>query len=212
MIRIDRPAFWVAFALLILLLILSIVQSAQSHVRAPIVEPTTFTPFCGPSSGLRRGSGDLCAEQVATLPPGPYATAWPQDALPAPRPTSESIPYPTPTPTPVAVGERPAKQAPVHIPQSAVKWYAYEKVGHIQWPCLDALWRAESGWRWNAENKSSGAYGIPQALPGSKMATAGADWRTNPYTQVDWGIDWYITPRYGSPCKAWTHFRRHGWY
>lgn len=77
--------------------------------------------------------------------------------------------------------------------------------------CLDPLWMGESGWRVNAENSSSGAYGIPQSLPGSKMATAGADWRTNPVTQIQWGLG-YIQERYGSPCGAWGFKQGHGWY
>lgn len=60
-------------------------------------------------------------------------------------------------------------------------------------------------------NKSSGAYGIPQALPGSKMAWAGADWRMNPVTQVKWGLH-YISGRYGTACSAWRHFQEKGWY
>lgn len=70
-----------------------------------------------------------------------------------------------------------------------------------QWPCLDQLWMGESGWRWSAENSSSGAYGIPQSLPGSKMATMGSDWRTNPVTQIRWGLN-YIRSAYGTPCNA----------
>jgi hypothetical protein len=77
--------------------------------------------------------------------------------------------------------------------------------------CLVPLWMDESGWRVNAENVSSGAYGIPQSLPGSKMATAGSDWRTNPVTQIKWGLG-YIQERYGSPCGAWGFKQGHGWY
>ncbi len=80
-----------------------------------------------------------------------------------------------------------------------------------QYACLDALWTRESNWRVNAQNSSSGAYGIPQALPGSKMAANGADWRTNARTQIDWGLD-YITGRYGTPCGAWAFFGSHNWY
>jgi hypothetical protein len=80
-----------------------------------------------------------------------------------------------------------------------------------QMSCLVPLWMGESGWRWNAANASSGAYGIPQSLPGSKMATAGADWRTNPATQIEWGLG-YIRDRYGSPCGAWGFKQSHGWY
>ena len=80
-----------------------------------------------------------------------------------------------------------------------------------QYACLDSLWTRESNWRVNAQNKSTGAYGIPQALPGSKMASAGSDWQTNPATQIAWGLG-YIANRYGTPCGAWAHFTSSGWY
>ncbi len=80
-----------------------------------------------------------------------------------------------------------------------------------QWPYLDALWQRESGWNHLAENPSSGAYGIPQSLPASKMAVVGEDWRTNPETQITWGLA-YITARYGDPQGAWAHSERFGWY
>ena len=79
-----------------------------------------------------------------------------------------------------------------------------------QWGCLDDLWQRESGWVYNAEN-ASGAYGIPQALPGSKMASAGPDWQTNPTTQIKWGLG-YIKSVYGTPCGAWSHEEADGWY
>jgi hypothetical protein len=80
-----------------------------------------------------------------------------------------------------------------------------------QFGCLDSLWERESHWNPYAENASSGAYGIPQSLPGSKMATVAGDWRTNPVTQIRWGLG-YIADRYGSPCGAWGHSQGHGWY
>ncbi len=80
-----------------------------------------------------------------------------------------------------------------------------------QWSPLDQLWERESGWRWNATNPTSGAYGIPQALPPSKMASAGGDWKTNWATQINWGLG-YIAGRYGAPAGAWSHSRRTGWY
>lgn len=83
--------------------------------------------------------------------------------------------------------------------------------GVDQYDCLEWLWDRESRWNAFAENTSSGAYGIPQALPGDKMATAGADWRTNPTTQIVWGLG-YIEARYGSPCGAWAHSEDVGWY
>jgi len=77
--------------------------------------------------------------------------------------------------------------------------------------CLDPLWEGESGWRVDASNPYSSAYGIPQALPGSKMASAGDDWETNPVTQIRWGLG-YISERYGTPCSAWGFKQGHGWY
>ena len=80
-----------------------------------------------------------------------------------------------------------------------------------QFSCLSALWAQESGWNVYAENPSSGAYGIPQALPGSKMASAGADWQSDAATQINWGLA-YIRAAYGSPCAAWGHEEAAGWY
>jgi hypothetical protein len=92
---------------------------------------------------------------------------------------------------------------------------AYNMLGSFgfsvnQYSCLNELWMRESGWRWNAAN-ASGAYGIPQALPGSKMASAGSDWLTNPATQIKWGLG-YIRSMYGTPCGAWSHEVADGWY
>jgi len=81
---------------------------------------------------------------------------------------------------------------------------------HSEFGCLNNIWSRESGWRWNAAN-ASGAYGIPQALPGSKMASAGADWLTNPATQIKWGLG-YIKSIYGTPCNAWVFWQAHSWY
>jgi hypothetical protein len=80
-----------------------------------------------------------------------------------------------------------------------------------QFPCLDKLWKKESGWNHKASNPSSGAFGIPQALPGSKMGSEGSDWKTNPATQIKWGLG-YIEGRYNTPCNAWSHSQNTGWY
>ena len=83
--------------------------------------------------------------------------------------------------------------------------------GESQFSCLDSLWTKESRWKVNADNPSSSAYGIPQALPGNRMAAYGSDWRTNPVVQIKWGLD-YIENTYGSPCSAWSHSQAKGWY
>ena len=82
--------------------------------------------------------------------------------------------------------------------------------GDKQFDCLVTLWNHESGWRVHASN-ASGAYGIPQALPGSKMASAGPDWQNNAETQIKWGLG-YIKSRYSTPCGAWSSWQAQGWY
>jgi hypothetical protein len=98
------------------------------------------------------------------------------------------------------------------------KWWAkrllatkYHVTSAAQFGCLVTVWTRESHWNHKAHNRSSGAHGIPQALPGSKMRSAGADWRTNPVTQITWGLG-YIHGRYGTPCNALRHMNIHGWY
>ena len=83
--------------------------------------------------------------------------------------------------------------------------------GDDQFQCLDKLWQKESGWSYSAYNASSGAAGIPQSLPGSKMASAGSDWETNATTQIIWGLG-YINGSYGTPCSAWSHSQSMNWY
>lgn len=84
-------------------------------------------------------------------------------------------------------------------------------MGDDQFDCLVSLWNRESHWNIYAGNPSTGAYGIPQALPGSKMASAGPDWADNATTQITWGLG-YISGRYGTPCGAWSHSQSSGWY
>jgi hypothetical protein len=88
---------------------------------------------------------------------------------------------------------------------------AYGWGSGAQWTCLDELWTRESGWRMVWNYQGSGAYGIPQALPASKMAAAGADYMTSPATQIRWGLS-YISSTYGDPCTAWAHEQADGWY
>ncbi|KGN32843.1 hypothetical protein N802_15740 [Knoellia sinensis KCTC 19936] len=100
-------------------------------------------------------------------------------------------------------------------PRAAARAMALDEYGwgDSQWRCLNLLWEGESSWRYTAENPSSGAYGLPQSLPASKMAKFGADYRTNPITQIKWGL-WYIDVSYGNPCNAWEFWnnRYPHWY
>ncbi len=117
---------------------------------------------------------------------------------------------------------RPTTTTPsVPIPTSCKQYTGNQAIGCAllsqygfgldQMTCLVNLWNKESHWRVNASNASSGAYGIPQALPGSKMASVASDWKTNPTTQIKWGLG-YIKGRWSTPCGAWSHSQATGWY
>jgi hypothetical protein len=117
--------------------------------------------------------------------------------------------------------EQAAKPYDGPIPASCAEYSGNRKIGCAlmlekgfgiaEFPCLEKLWTKESGWNHKASNSSSGAYGIPQSLPGSKMGSVADDWRTNPATQIIWGLG-YIKGRYKTPCGAWTYFQNNGHY
>jgi hypothetical protein len=109
------------------------------------------------------------------------------------------------------VAETVLQQAPAGAPQQIAQQMLDQDGWAGQFACLDDLWGQESGWDVYAENPSSGAYGIPQSLPGSKMASAGPDWQSDAATQISWGLG-YIRAAYGSPCAAWGHEEATGWY
>ncbi len=118
------------------------------------------------------------------------------------QPTTTAQPTSAPTATLVASG------SPQQIAEDMLGSFGWSS---SQFSCLDPLWAHESGWSVTAYNAGSGAYGIPQALPGSRMASAGPDWQTNAATQIRWGLQ-YIKSTYGSPCAAWDHEQATGWY
>jgi len=173
-------------------------QQAAAAARAA-------APTAGGAPGS--SSGSRPAPPVAG---GGTVVAPPVAAPPVAAPPVAAPPVTAPAPAPVA------PPAPVVEDPTGAKAYAQGVLaargqGADQYSCLVQLWNRESGWRTGATNPSSGAYGIPQALPGSKMASSGLDWRTNPRTQVDWGVG-YISSVYGTPCAAWDHSNRKGWY
>ncbi len=136
------------------------------------------------------------------------------------RKTTTATTAPRPRPKPVVRITAKTTVAPFRFGTAAyAQWHAkrlmstsrYGWKSSAQYVCLVNLWTRESHWNYRSHNKSSGAHGIPQALPGSKMRVAGTDWMTNPVTQIRWGLG-YIKSRYGSPCGAWSHFRSHNWY
>ncbi|MEU6126439.1 lytic transglycosylase domain-containing protein [Streptomyces sp. NPDC047123] len=109
-----------------------------------------------------------------------------------------------------------ARDAKSFAPQSSytvsqVQAMARQMIPGDQFQCFSNIVNHESTWNYKATNASSGAYGLVQALPGSKMASAGADWQTNPATQIKWGLN-YMNDRYGSPCGAWSFWQANNWY
>lgn len=158
--------------------------------------------------GVRQHAGPAQEIQVAAG----YANTVTRDGF-----TVNEKPAPVPVAAPVASKSASSSAPTAAVPDPgsaqaiAAGMVADRGWGDDQFNCLVSLWKKESGWRVNAENSSSGAYGIPQALPGSKMASSGDDWQTNAATQIDWGLG-YITGRYGTPCGAWAHSSDVGWY
>ena len=114
----------------------------------------------------------------------------------------------SPAPAANASGDGTTPEGAQAIARSLMGSYGW---GDGEFSCLQSLWNRESGWNYQAQNASSGAYGIPQALPGSKMSSVADDWATNPATQITWGLG-YIQGRYGTPCSAWAHSESVGWY
>jgi hypothetical protein len=149
------------------------------------------------------------ASRTMSLVSTPKLATRPTPAASAPPGTAALPGTPgTPTPAPVVAAPPPNPGTAQSIAYNMLSSFGWSP--QSQFGCLDNVWSRESGWRYNAEN-ASGAYGIPQALPGSKMASAGSDWLTNPATQIRWGLG-YIQGRYGTPCGAWAFWQGSGWY
>ena len=152
--------------------------------------PTVYAPYPGPYTVIGAiGSGTTPSFQ------GRFPGSWPTDDPTFPG--ASAFPVTEATPRGASV--------------SGAQAFALRELGPVQYACLDHIVMHESRWRVTATNRSSGAFGIPQSLPGSKMATAGADWRTNPVTQVRWMLG-YIARRYGMPCQAWAFWQANRWY
>ncbi|WP_310124646.1 lytic transglycosylase domain-containing protein [Agrococcus sp. BE272] len=186
-----------------------LVSVAADPTQQVMAEPASLPSENRPGQDL----GEITGEQASFV----------RDEIVVHTPTP--TPTPTPEPEPAAAAEASSsgqQAASISIPAVAApnpgsaQEIARQMVlsrgwGEGQYSCLYSLWQRESNWNVYAQNSSSGAYGIPQALPGSKMATHGGDWQTNPVTQISWGLD-YIAGRYGTPCGAWGHSEQVGWY
>ncbi len=166
-------------------------------------------PSSAPSSPFAALSGHLSASDAPeTLLELQRAHVHP---TPSPTATPRAKPKPAATPRPKLAGGpfKPGRTFSANVMRSRA--YAQSVLSATSWRCLDVLFDRESHWQVHAGNRHSGAYGIPQALPGSKMAWAGDDWQDNATTQVKWGIH-YIKGRYGNACIALDHSYRTGWY
>ncbi|MBA8847311.1 lytic transglycosylase domain-containing protein [Microcella alkalica] len=200
--------------------------SLERHVRSPWSLPV-FSSIAVVSLALVSISDTSApATAIETMAPsfpivGQEFTATAAHSIGASVASYEIVeppPEPEPEPAPAPASEARSFSAPAAGPPDpgSAKAIAADMVAARGWgsgefDCLVALWNKESGWNVYATNPSSGAYGIPQSLPGNKMATAGSDWQTNPATQITWGLG-YIEGRYGTPCGAWAYSQSVGWY
>ena len=177
------------------------VEVTKSRTLPPPPTPTAFQPF----------------PTYDAIPPSPtpivglHEYASPVVGIPIPLPGPTATPWPTHPPKPKLAGGpyKPWRIFSANV--AAARAWLDTYLNRYQFRCIDVLFDRESRWRVHAENKRSGAYGIPQALPGRKMAKFGDDWRDNATTQVKWGLA-YIRGRYGNPCAALDHSYRSGWY
>jgi hypothetical protein len=162
---------------------------------AAFASGATATALAGPA-------GPAVAPRAAHVPAGPVGAAG--------QPAASAASFTSPAAASgghivlLATSRTPRQIARAMLPQ--FNWSAAVQFKYLSW-----LWQRESGWNKYASNPYSGAYGIPQALPGSKMASAGPNWRANASTQIRWGLR-YIRARYGSPHRAWNHSQATGWY
>ncbi|WP_327066034.1 transglycosylase SLT domain-containing protein [Kitasatospora sp. NBC_01302] len=139
-------------------------------------------------------------QQPAAQPEQQPAPA--EQPAPAPAPAEQPAPAPAPAPQP---------QVATDTSPSGIRALAQSMVPANQWTSFANIVSHESSWNFQATNPSSGSYGLGQALPASKMASAGSDWRTNPVTQIKWTLN-YMNERYGSPNAAWSFWQSHHWY
>jgi hypothetical protein len=193
--------------------------AAVGFTLVNVVDPysgSTATPAFADTVQATSRFGNAPVQSLTA--PGSYTMDVSREAVSVKEKPKPVIPPPAPAPAAKAAAKGSSGGAPaagVPDPGSAqAAGYAAVHArgwGDDQYNCLVSLWNKESHWNVYAYNAGSGAYGIPQALPGSKMASAGPDWQTNAATQIAWGLG-YIQGRYQTPCGAWAHSQASGWY
>lgn len=190
--------------------------TAVPHTPSPVSAPKrTASSFADSHPvALDYAKPTIASQSAAAATPKPHpsptATKTPTRPTPAPSPSSDKVGVKVSVKLPVLprVGVSVSRSS---TRTGSARTYARSVLSATQYACLDSVVIRESGWNPFARNPYSGAYGLGQALPGSKMASAGADWRTNGVTQIKWTIH-YMNGRYGSPCGAWSFWRSHHWY
>lgn len=179
--------------------------------------PTSLAPLTTPGSAASLAGVTPSSGVPTTLDPSSSPSSTDS---PSATPTPTSTPSSTPTPTAAATTAKPAAKPTTTAASHPVGWdatpaqakaLAESMVPAGQWACFDNIITRESSWNVHAVNPSSGAYGLPQALPGDKMASVSSDWANNAVTQIKWAIN-YMDGRYGSPCAAWSFWQTHNWY
>lgn len=206
--------------------------ASLAFVMVSVVDPSSGAVASPYYQAPARFNGDAAQRLIVTnaVERSVQRDSFGAEAKPVPVPVPVQTPQPNPEPQ-AASGKKKAESAEEKTSESAAsapvartatpdpgsaKAIAYDMIVQRGWAdseykCLVLLWNRESSWNVSAENRSSGAYGIPQALPGSKMASVSSDWATSASTQITWGLG-YISARYGSPCGAWAHSESFGWY
>ncbi|MBT2513297.1 hypothetical protein [Arthrobacter sp. ISL-30] len=207
-----------AGAIAVLLGVASAAQAAEQAIssESSVQQASDASPATTEASPGQALPPEAAPEPPATETPAPAAPAAPPAAAEAP-PAAPAAPAPEPAAAAPAPAAPPAPPTPVAVDDpAAAKAYAASRLASYGWgqdqmQSLSILWEKESNWRTTAVNASSGAYGIVQSLPASKMATIAPDWETNFRTQIEWGLN-YIKERYGSPANALGFHYANNWY
>lgn len=204
--KLPRSQRWIAGGVVGAIVVAAAVATAALSSPAPAASAASPAAV---RMDPRANRGEVRATPSST----PSATPSAAPTTPAaPKPPATTALKPSPTRTRATTSEP--------VPTSCTRYTGVQRTACSLLPtfgfstgemaALVPMWERESGWNYRAYNPS-GAYGIPQALPGSKMAVYGSDWQTNPATQIKWGLS-YIKSRYGTPSAAWAFWQGHGWY
>jgi LysM repeat protein len=186
-------------------------SAAGRHLVTYTVESGDTLSKIATHYGVPGGWRTLYADNKAAVGPNPGSLRVGTELKVDTQHRATARPATAAKPTRTAAPATTATRVSVPTTVAGIQAAARSLVPSGQFSCFSSIVQRESGWNPRATNPSSGAYGLMQALPGSRMASVGADWRTNPLTQLKWGLN-YMNERYGSPCQAWNFWQAHNWY